>query len=203
MTISIEDRARVGEAIRAAEQKTSGEIVCVLARSSSDYATMPLAWSILLALALPWALLWLTQLSVARILLAQLATFAAALLILSTPAVRVALTPRRVQRQHAFQAAAEQFLSRGLTRTSRRTGVLIFVSLAERYARVIADEGVADKVPQAEWQAAVDALVARTREGLIADGFVAAVEACGAILAKHLPPAAGEANELPDRLFVI
>ena len=71
MTISIEDRARVGEAIRAAEQKTSGEIVCVLARSSSDYATMPLAWSILLALALPWALMWLTQLSVARILLAH------------------------------------------------------------------------------------------------------------------------------------
>jgi putative membrane protein len=203
MAISAVDRARVGEAIRAAEQGTSAEIVCVLARASSDYATMPLAWSIIPALALPWALVWLTQWPVARVLLAQLALFAVLLPVLSAPAIRVALTPRRVRRQHAHQAAAEQFLSRGLTRTTRRTGVLIFVSLAERYARIVADEGVAEKVPQAEWQAAVDALVARAVRGETADGLIAAVEACGAILAKRLPAEPGEANELPDRLFLI
>ena len=203
MTLSVEDRARVGRAIQAAEQETAGEIVCVLARASSDYATLPLVWSIILALGLPWVLLFTTHWPVERLLLAQLALFAVALLALSTPSLRVALTPARVRRAHAHQAAAEQFLNRGLTRTTRRTGVLVFVSLAERYARIIADEGVAEKVPQAEWQAAVDALTGHMREDRIADGFVVAIEACGAILSKHMPPLAVNSNELPDRLFVI
>ena len=203
MTIQAVDQARISDAIRSAEIKTSGEIVCVLARASSDYAAMPLAWSILLALALPWALFDFTHWTVERILLAQLALFIVALLVLSAPPIRVALTPRPIRRAHAFQAAAEQFLNRGFARTRKRTGVLIFVSLAEHYARIIADEGVAEKVPQKAWQDAVDALVAHMREDRIADGFIVAIETCGAILANHLPPEPGQTNELPDRLFVI
>jgi putative membrane protein len=203
MTVTAEDRDRVSRAIREAETRTSGEIVCVLARASSDYATMPLVWTMIVTLAAPWALLFLTQWAVERMLLAQLAICAVALLVFSAPAIRVALTPRRVRRAHAHQLAAEQFFTRGVMRSSRRSGVLIFVSLAEHYARIIADEAVAAKVPQGEWQAAVDALTAHMREDRIADGFVAAIEACGVILARELPSTAGEPNELPDRLYVI
>jgi putative membrane protein len=203
MKIETTDQARISAAIHAAEQRTSGEIICVLARSSSDYATMPLAWAIILGLAVPWALLWRTQWSVERILLAQLAVFAVAMLVLSAPAIRVRLTPRRVQRAHAYQAAAEQFMNRGFARTKKRVGVLIFVSLAERYARIIADEGVAAKVPQKAWQDAIDALTGHMGRDGIADGFVAAIEKCGDILSQHLPPEPGQQNEMPDRLFVI
>ena len=65
--------------------------------------------------------------------------------------------------------------------------MLIFVSLAERYARIVADDGIAARVPQSQWQGAVDALVAHMREGRIADGFVAAIERCGAVLAEPFP----------------
>jgi len=203
MPILSADRARVTAAIRAAEQRTSGEIICVLARSSSDYETMPLVWSIILALLLPWGLYLFTQWTVERILIAQLAIFALALLILSTPAIRPALTPSRVRRAQAHRAAAEQFLNRAFARTQKQIGVLIFVSLAEHYARIIADEGVATKVAQSEWQVAVDALVGHAREGKIADGFIVAIEKCGDILARHLPPEPGQVNELPDRLYLI
>ncbi len=202
MAVTPQDQARVSAAIRAAEAQTSGEIVCVLARTSSDYAAMPLVWSIVAALATPWALLALTQWPVQHLLLAQLAVIALALFVFSAPALRIALTPRRVRRAHAHQAAAEQFIARGLTRGTKR-GVLIFVSLGERYARIIADAAVADKVPQTEWRRAVDALSAQMKAGRVADGFVAAVEACGAILAAHLPPEPGQTNDLPDRLYVL
>jgi putative membrane protein len=76
------------------------------------------------------------------------------------------------------------------------------VSLAERYARIIADEAIAQKVPNAEWQAAVDALTGHMRDGRIAQGFAAAIERCGAVLAVHAP-ADGAPNELPDRLYVM
>ncbi len=107
-----------------------------------------------------------------------------------------------VQRARAHRAALEQFVVRGISRTKNRTGVLIFVSLAEHYARIIADEGIAAKVHNAEWQAAIDALTAHMRDGRIAAGFTAAIERCGAVLAAHAPPD-GSANELPDRLYVM
>ena len=53
MTISAEDSVRVEAALAAARTKTGSQIVCVLARASSSYETMPLIWSILVALAAP------------------------------------------------------------------------------------------------------------------------------------------------------
>ena len=89
----------------------------------------------------------------------------------------------RVRRARAHRAALEQFVLRRVAHTANRTGVLIFVSLAERYARIIADEGIAAKVHNAEWQAAIDALTGHMRDGRIAAGFIAAIERCGAVLA--------------------
>jgi putative membrane protein len=110
--------------------------------------------------------------------------------------------PRALQRTRAHRAAIEQFVVRGISHTKNRTGVLIFVSLAEHYARIIADEGIAAKVPQSEWQAAIDALTAHMRQNRIADGITAAIARCGDVLAQHAPPD-GSPNELPDRLYVM
>jgi len=202
MPISDEDRAAIAAAIRTAEQKTSGQIVCVLMRSASEYFYVPVLWAALFGLVSPSPLIVLTEWSVQRIFLAQIAVFAVALLILSWPPLRVALVPRAVRRARAHRAAVEQFFARGLTRTRERTGVLIFVSLAERYARIIADEGIASKVSNRDWQLAVDALTAHMRDGRIAQALVAAIQQCGAVLADHAPPT-GAGNELPDRIYVM
>jgi putative membrane protein len=107
-----------------------------------------------------------------------------------------------VKRARAHRAAIEQFVLRGITRTANRCGVLIYVSLAEHYARIIADEGIAQKVNNSEWQGAIDALTAHMQDGKIATGFVAAIERCGAVLAAHAPPD-GSPNTLPDRLYLM
>ena len=202
MPISDEDRAAIAAAIRTAEQNTSGQIVCVLMRSASEYFYVPVLWAALFGLVSPWPLIVLTEWSVQRIFLVQILVFAVALLILSWPPLRVALVPRAVRRARAHRAAVEQFFARGLTRTRERTGVLIFVSLAERYARIIADEGIAAKVSNRDWQLAVDALTAHMRDGRIAQALVAAIQQCGAVLADHAPPT-GAGNELPDRIYVM
>ena len=79
--------------------------------------------------------------------------------------------------------------------------MLIFASLAERYARIIADVGVAEIIKDEEWRAALDLLRARLREGSIADGYVAAIEETARLLDGRFPP--GGRDELPDRLFVM
>jgi len=202
MQFSKEDHEAVSDAIQAAEKRTNGQIVCVLAHASSDYAYIPILWASALALVTPWPLINFTPWSVQRIFLIQLLVFMVAALVFFLAPLRLALVPRGVRRARAHRAALEQFVVRRIANTRNRSGILIFVSLAERCARIIADDGIAQKVEASEWQAAIDALRDNMRAGRIAQGFTAAIERCGAVLAAHAPPD-GSPNELPDRLYVI
>ncbi|SKA30812.1 putative membrane protein [Enhydrobacter aerosaccus] len=201
--LSSEDRARISAAIHAAEQRTSGEIVCVLAERSVDATGLPILIAAVIALLAPWLLVHFTMLPVAQILLIQAALFVVLLPILCLPRLRAALLPARVRRAIAHRVAMEQFALRGVSRTKDRTGILVFVSLAERYARIIADEGIAARVPQAEWQRAIDALIGHMRDGRIADGFIVAIDRCADVLATHFPHTDAPRDELPDRIYLI
>ena len=203
MTISLEDRERISTAIHAAEAKTSGEIVCVLARTSSDATALPIFIAAVISLALPWLFVATTAMPVFRILSLQIAAFLVATAVLCLPRVRIGLIPRSARRAVAHRAALEQFAIRGIAHRKDRNGILIFISLAERYARIIADDGIAARVKQSEWQGAIDALVAHMRDGRIADGFIAAIEKCENVLATHFPGNEADRNELPDRIYLI
>jgi putative membrane protein len=203
MSMSAQDRERISAAIRAAEAKTSGEIVCVLAQSSCDATALPILVAAVVALALPWLLVAFTAMPINWILLLQILVFVALATLLCLPRVRIALVPRAARRAMAHRVAMEQFMIRGVGRKKDRTGVLIFVSLAEHYARIIADQGIAARVPQSQWQGAVDALIGQIRGGRIADGFVAAIDRCGKVLESHFPRSETSGDELPDRIYLI
>ena len=203
MSISTQDRKRISSAIHTAEARTSGEIVCVLAQTSSDTTALPVLIAAVAALALPWLLVAFTAMTVHRILSLQILVFFAFLVILCLPRVRIALMPRKARRTVAHRVAMEQFATRDIARKKDRSGILIFVSLAERYARIIADDGIAARVPQSEWQAAIDALVAHMRDDRIADGFITAIDVCGNHLARHFPRTETSRDELPDRIYLI
>lgn len=202
MQLTAQDYERIAETIRRAEETTSGEIVCVLARRSSDYAFVPPLWGAFIALASPWPMLLFIDLSTREIFAAQIAIFVVATLFVSWGPVRYLLTPRAVKRARAEREAIEQFFSRGVSATRARTGVLIFVSFAERYARIVADDAIATKIANDEWQVALDRLIEEIRQGRVADGFVAAIEECARLLARHAPPGASS-DELPDKIYVM
>lgn len=201
--ISAQDRKRISRAISDAEEKSSGEIVAVVAASSDDYVFIPLLWAALAALAVPLILFPLTDLHVAAIYAVQLVVFAVLGLLSQWRSLRIALVPRRVKRARAHRHAMAQFLAQDLHTTKNRTGVLIFVSMAERFAEVIADEGIYEKVPPETWDGVVQELTERIGDDRIAEGFVVATQMCADILAEHFPPGAAEDNELPDHLIVL
>lgn len=201
--ITESDRARIAAAIRTAESGTDGEIFCVIARHSSDYRLVPLAWAAAIALLAPLPLIYLTHWSRATVYLSQLAVFLIMAMALSHPTLRFFLVPRRAKHDRAHAEALRQFFAQGLDKTEHRTGVLIFVSEAERYAEVVADADINEKVAPEVWNAAIDALVAAIKAGRPGDGFVAAIEQCGAVLAAHFPPGALKYGHLPDKLLEI
>src|SRR5689334_20213977 len=152
MSLSKQDEERIEAAIRGCERTTGGQIVCVMAQSAMVRRTaLPVLLAALLSLALPWPLMALTQLPLQTVLLLQLLAFVLLLALGSLPAIERALTPPAVRRALAWRLAAEQFVVRGVSRTPDRSGILIFVARAERYARIIADEGIARQVPASQW----------------------------------------------------
>ena len=197
------DKQRVTEAIRQAEAKTSGEIFCVSAQRSGDYRLAPVAWAAMIALCVPLPLIFLTEWPETVIYLLQLVAFIVATVGLSLPPLRVRLVPQRARHERAHIAAMRQFWAHGLHKTAQRTGVLIFASAAERYAEIIADAGINAKVTPEVWRNAVAALIAGVKDGQTADGFIAAIEQCGAVLAQHFPPHDVNPDELSDRLVEI
>jgi putative membrane protein len=226
MKITPEDHARIAQAVAAAEAGTSGEIRCVLATQSSDYLRSATIWAAGSALLLPAAALllgfrpdaltrvfggWQVGHLAARdaqIVTAlttyiglQTAVFIVAFALASWPALRRLLTPGPVQAGRVHAATLEQFMALGLHRTRDRTGVLLYASLAEHRAEVFADDGIYAKAPPEVWGEVVDLLVAGLGRGAPADGFVAAVERTGQILAACLPPRQDDANELPNDLI--
>jgi len=205
------DHQRVHEAIAAAEAATTGEIFCVVAQESGAYREVPFAWAAALALTAPLLTLligwrpweglggggWSAGPEVpgpAVLLLAYAVTqaliFALALLAISAPPLRRLLTPPSVKRDRVHARALEQFAHR-LHATEAETGVLIYASLAERRVEVIADEVIHAKVGDAAWNAAVAAALAQIKRGDTGAGLIAAIQACGAVLAEHCPSAGG------------
>lgn len=202
-TLSTRERKRISRAIARAEAKTGGEIVAVIAESSDDYLFIPLLWAALLALFAPLPMFALTAWPAVQIYALQLAVFAAGSLAVQWRPLRIALVPRAVKRARAHARAMEQALAQNLHTTKARTGVLIFVSMAERFAEVIADEGIYSKVPPGIWDEVVARLSADIARGEVAEGFIEAVGQCGGVLAEHFPPGGADTNELPNRLIVL
>jgi putative membrane protein len=197
-------QAQLAEAVRTAEIATSGEIVVVVDHAAGSYRSAPVALGLALSLVGIWPLIALTNWMPKTIFSIQL--IIASLLVLSLSlhhGWRIALTPRPFKRARAHEAAMREFLARGLTETRERTGVLIYVALAERYAEVRADSGIAAKVDADIWRKLVAQLVEDIRQDHLARGLENALTEVGRILAEHAPPRADDTDELPNKVIII
>jgi putative membrane protein len=204
MTLVAEaDQRRIAQAITEAERTTSGEIVAVIAPESGSYLHGPFLWAALAALAVPWPFVFWTWWPIQHIYLLQLATFAVLVAVLMPATVRLALVPRSVKHARAHRRAVEQFLVQNLHTTVGRTGVLIFVSVGERFAEILADAAIHAKVPESVWQGIVADLTEHIGKGRPGDGFVRAIAAVGEQLAKHFPPDTHHPQALSNHLIVL
>jgi putative membrane protein len=196
------ERERIAAAIGRAETGTTGEIVVLVAARAGLYRSPGLALALAVALALPWPLILLTDFGAGEIALTQAACALATLLLTLNERLRVALTPRHWRRERAHAAARREFFAHGLTGTRGRTGVLVYVALAERYAEIVADKGVRSRVDDAQWHAIVSDLLGAAGRDALGEGLVMAVERVGTVLKSELP-GSRDGNQLPNRVIVL
>ena len=218
-----EGRASVGAAVSAVEQHTAGEVVTIVTEQSDDYAEIALLWSALvsfLALAVlalfpdfylgiydritgGWVQQWHPRGVFAVALLVAVLKFAGMWLLQLWRPLRLFLVPGPIKHERVRARAIMCFKVGAERRTHGRTGILIYLSMAERRAEIVADEAIAAKVAPEVWGDAMAAMLAHIREGNIADGMIAAIDKVGVVLAEHFPLAEGDTNELPDRLIEV
>lgn len=214
-----DDRKAISTAVAEAEKKTSAEIVPVVASSSDRYERAESLVGLvtaLVAVAATWTLFqrhgpstdWDGDPEPFLRLPAVLAIFAAGwglgvlLAKLAPPLKRLAASHRSMA-VRVLQAAHHAFNALHAHKTTAGTGVVIYVSLFERRVCVWADKGVSAKIPEAEWKAITEKLIAALRDGKRTEGFVEAIRRTGDLLAQHFPVQAGDVNELPNELRIL
>lgn len=211
----------VSAAVSAAEANTSGEIVTVVTDRSDGYTDVALVWAAIVAFtaiavltAFPnfylglvdqvlgkWNAEWTPRGIFGLALFVGILKFLGMWLIQLWQPLKFFLIPGPIK-SHRTNARAVQIFKVGTDRrTTGRTGILIYLSMRERRAEIVADEAITSKVSPDVWGEAMAAMLAELKRGSCGAGVVAAVERVGKVLAEHLPREADDVNELPDRLI--
>ncbi|GMN03998.1 TPM domain-containing protein [Erythrobacter sp. MTPC3] len=213
----------VSEAVREAELTTSGEIVTVLADRSDGYSDVSLWWSVAASFTvmsifafLPepflnfWEMLsggWGNEWSIGELVSMTIAlgliTFLAVSLVQMWEPLKFRMIPNPVKTARVHEQAIKHFKVGAERRTHGRTGVLIYLSMSEHRAEIVADEPIAAQVSAEVWGEAMGDMLAEIKSGNIAEGMAVGVRDVGFILSQHFPRAEDDENELPDRLIEV
>jgi len=194
--------------------------VTVITRASDDYLYIPLLWAATIALLVPGILYylavgfgweqvacpdwgWRIPCDFSDLYIFQLGLFMVLALLFRWQTVKMFLVPHSVKQRRCNRHAYVQFYEQGLHETDARNGILIFVSIAEHYVEILADQEISQKIDHSRWQEIVDNFIVEIKVGKVVDGFIGTINACGDCLAEHFPDQINDANQLSDHLIEI
>jgi putative membrane protein len=214
------DQASISEAIAAAEGRTSGEIVPVVATDSGRYDRAEDLFGAvvaLVALIASWILFqgvrpvegdWASGQTIVLgllplVLIVAVGFALGALLSTRLPVLKLAFLSGREMQDEVERSASEAFYRFRVRRTAGGTGVLIYISLFERMVRVMGDEAIAEKLDQGAWDEVRDLVIDGLRNGRPTEGLQQAIALCGDRLAEHFPIQPDDVNELTNELRII
>jgi putative membrane protein len=183
-----EEIARVHTAVAAAETRANAHVAFVAVPSSDRYALYPIVWGALVALVAAGiaSFIWY-PVSFRDGFAAEAVLFCTVSLVLEWQPLKLLFVPGHIKRAHARAFAHREFAARILASPEQRGGVLLFVSLGERYSELIADREAHRRVGQETWDRIFAEFTASAQTGPVADAALAAIEACGTALASHPP----------------
>lgn len=199
-----DDLTTVAAAIKKAELNTTAEIVPLVVRSSTASSHVPYILILIYLVILSffgqvagWQIMntWVGPLLV---LLGALA----AVQLYRIDFVNRWLSDLSDSEAHLMRRAELEFYRAGLQKTNDRTGILLFVSLAEHRAVVLADTGISDVLPKETWQGVCDLMIKAAKGKKLGAGIASAILLCGELAARHFPAGARNPDEISNRLLI-
>ena len=205
--LSEDERKRIIQSVKEVEKITSGEIVPMVVSSSYHYPMSNMIGA--LAVGLVIATVITIVISIQKMwggftifdLWVFPAVFGIAFLIFHEIIKRMPFLKRLFIsdseiKEEVEEAALTSFYRNGLNNTRDQTGILLFISVFERRAWVLADKGINDRVETAVWQEIVAMIVKGIKERRQGEVICAAVKRCGELLKDNFPIKPDDTDEL-------
>ena len=204
-----DEQDRVTQAVKDAELQTSGEIVPMIVSYSYEYPKAILIAALLYSLPLSYVLahllsmyLWLDFFHIHFFFLLFIPRFILCYWIVSNNRFlsRMFISSEEMAIEVEEEATKSFFMER-LYETKENNGILLFISVFEKRAWILADRGINERIEQSEWQNIVDTLTAEIRKDNRGDGICRAIERIGAILKDHFPYKRNDTDELHNLII--
>lgn len=200
----------IEQAVHDLERHSYGEIVCVVAKSSANYRFFP----IILALLITFIIVPLFNFSIffnqfininflMLDLIVKISSFILLVLLFILTPIHLWITPKRIKKSCAKRQALEQFFVNKLHHTKKRAGVLIFVSVAERYAEIIGDKGINDVIESGTWDAIIENLIKSIKQKKLGEGLLYSITQLKTLMVKYYPLQREKTSELPNAVVFI
>ncbi|ACF46834.1 MAG: TPM domain-containing protein [Prosthecochloris sp.] len=198
------DRDAIGERVRLAEERTSGEIVVMVVASSHHYPLANIIGGVLAGLLAAVV----TALLTGREHMWDFLGFFLLFFILFNELFRRVWFLKKLfvrpgdMDEEVEETAIASFYKKEVYNTRDHSGILLYISLFEHRVRVVADKGISAVVSQAEWDTIVQRIIQAIRTGKQAEAIMEAVDMCGDILSKHFPSKPDDTNELDNSVII-
>lgn len=206
---SNEELHRIENAIKAAEARSSGEIVPVFARQSSFYEMALWRGGFILALFKGLLLVVLNEITDILLFMPPylwiIFVFSSGIIgaafVVQIPSLKRLLIGRKTLHARVVDQAQNMFYQQNVSFTEQRTGILLYISFFEKMAVILPDVGIAELVPEDAWESIIRNLTTHLKQGQTIEGITAAIQSCGKLLEdSHIQIADDDGNELSDEV---
>ena len=178
-----EEQERIAAAVTAVQKRTKAAFALAILPVSDRYSLFPPVWGAFLAMAALGILALLRpELTVGTAFLVTPSIFFVFTFVLDWLPLRLLVVPKGLKHRLASELAHREFAARILASAQHRNGILLFVSLRERYVEIIADRDIHSRVTEGTWDKIVAEFSTAVKAGRLTEGLIAAIESCGAVL---------------------
>ncbi len=221
LKFSDSDLKRIAEAVKEAEKKTSGEIKVAFIRESYDYAKYELFFAVVIGFVYTAVLLLFpTQIdSLIKDMFWGYSPVYTAVFYGISPFVIITLfylvanfsyidrliVSKKVMNRKVHERAMRFFSESAVFNTKERTGILIFLSFLEKRVVLVADSGIASKIPQEKWDGVVNHITDGIKTKKTIKHLIDSIGECGKLLAESdkFPIKPDDSNELEDDVSIL
>jgi putative membrane protein len=182
-----QQQTQIHAATDAVRARTAARFEVLAVPVSDRYALWPVAYGAVAALIVGGIVALVTALTLRDGFGIEAAVFVLVSLALEWPPLKLMLVPRRLKHERARQFAHRAFAARILAAKDRKTGMVVFVSLGERYIELVTDDALDRVIGQTTWNRIVGDFTSSVRATGVTEALISAIDRCGLELAKHFP----------------
>jgi len=184
--LSQPNKAAIAEAIARAKQTTSAELAVVVASASDAYQSYFLLYGLMVGSAIDIGL-WAANIIIEFpwLLIIQFAVMAFFSFIPWLRHICLPLVPKRIRHHRAAHRAYEEYLMVSHRTATATPVVLLYISIAERYAHILSSRSVREKVPHAHWDAIINQLTAAIPTEGLTSACIKAIQQTAELLAPY------------------